>query len=166
MRLLWNIVHLFFFRHSLISFNFLRKILLSLFGAEIGADVLIYPSVRVWAPWNLSIGDRAVIGPNVNLYNVGFIKIDEDVTISQNSHICTASHKIDSPSRELLYAPVEIRKGAWVFSDAFISPGIIIDEGAVVGARSVVTKNVEAFNVVGGNPAKFLKKRNVDWLNS
>ena len=134
-----------------------------LFGAHIGAKVLIYPSVDIWAPWNLFIGDRSVVGPNVVLYNVDRIQIAEDVTVSQNSHLCTASHNIESISRELQHAPIVIKKGAWIFADVFLSMGVQIGEGAIVGARSVVAKSVEAQNVVVGNPARVIKKRQLDW---
>lgn len=159
MRAFWFLMNLFFFRFTAIQLNFLRIFLLKIFGAKIGKNVLIYPSVEIWAPWNLSIADRSVIGPKVLLYNVGKIEIAEDVTVSQRTHICTASHDIQSPSRDLLHSPVIINKGAWIFADAFLSMGVEIGEGAIVGARSVVTKDVASFEVVGGNPAKFIKRR-------
>lgn len=162
-RLLWRIVYIFFFRFSLPPFRFIRRFLLRLFGAHIGSKVLIYPSVEIWAPWNLSIGDRSVIGPNVILYNVDRIEIAEDVTVSQYSHLCTASHNIESPFRELRHAPIVIKKGAWIFADAFLSMGVCIGEGAIVGARSVVVKSVDAQNVVVGNPAVVIKRRQLDW---
>lgn len=139
--------------------------MLRLFGANIGEKALIYPSAKIWAPWNLSLGRRSVIGPNVILYNVDRIDIAEDVTISQNVHLCTASHNIESIERELIHSSIIIERGSWVFADAFVAMGVKIGEGAIVGARSVVTKNVEAFDVIGGNPAKVIKKRKVDWLN-
>lgn len=164
-RLLWRIVYILFFRLSPLPLSFWRRFLLRSFGAHIGSKILIYPSVEIWAPWNLSIGDRSVIGPNVALYNVDRIEIAEDVTVSQNSHLCTATHNIESRFRELQHAPIVIKKGAWIFADAFLSMGVCIGEGAIVGARSVVAKSVEAQNVVVGNPAVVIKRRQLDWLN-
>jgi len=165
MRATWQIIYLLFFRLSIVHLSPLRRFLLRLFGANVGEKVLIYPSVKIWAPWNLSLGHRSVIGPNVILYNVDRIEIAEDVTISQNVHLCTASHNIESIERELIHTPIIIERGSWVFADAFVAMGVKIGEGSIVGARSVVTKNVAAFNVVAGNPAKVIKKRKVDWLN-
>ena len=165
MRATWQISYLLFFRLSIVQLNPLRRFLLRLFGANIGKKVLIYPSAKIWAPWNLSLGDRSVIGPNVILYNVDKIEIAQDVTISQNVHLCTASHNIESVDRELIYSPIIIERGSWVFADAFVAMGTKIGEGAIVGARSLVTKDVEAFDVIGGNPAKVIKKRKVDWLD-
>ena len=164
LRACWILTYFLFFRYT-IPFNSLRVIVLKMFGAKVGKNVLIYPTVKIWAPWNLNIGDGAVIGPNVILYNIDNITIHDDVTISQNSHICTASHDIESPYRDLINAPIVIRKGAWVFADTFICMGVQIGQGAIVGARSVVTKTVEEYNVVAGNPAKFIKRRKVDWVN-
>jgi putative colanic acid biosynthesis acetyltransferase WcaF len=54
-----------------------------------------------------------------------------------------------------------IHSNVWICAGAFIAPGITIGEGAIVAARAVVTKNVEPWTVVGGNPAKFIKKREI-----
>ena len=80
-------------------------------------------------------------------------------TVSQYSYLCSASHDISDPSLRLTSAPIVISDGAWVFADAFIGPGVTIGEGAVVGARASVFKDVDAWVVVGGNPARFIKKR-------
>lgn len=164
LRAFWRLVYILFFRFSPAPFHIWRRFLLRLFGAHIGGKILIYPSAEIWVPWNLSIGDRSVIGPNVILYNVDKIKIAEDVTISQNSHLCTASHNIESVSRELQHAPIIINKGAWIFADAFLSMGVRVGEGAIIGARCVVAKSVDSRNVVVGNPAVVIKKRQLDWL--
>lgn len=163
-RAFWHLIYLLFFRFSIVQLNPLRRLLLRLFGASVGKKVLIYPSAQIWAPWNLSLGDRSVIGPNVILYNVDRIEIAEDVTISQNVHLCTASHNIESIERELIHSPIIIERGSWVFADAFVAMGVKVGEGSIVGARSVVTKCIESQCVVAGNPAKVLKKRKVDWL--
>ena len=62
----------------------------------------------------------------------------------------------------LVIRPITIGKSAWVCAEAFIGPGVTVGEGAVVGARSCVVSDVAPWNVVGGNPAKFLKVRTLD----
>jgi putative colanic acid biosynthesis acetyltransferase WcaF len=59
----------------------------------------------------------------------------------------------------LLKPPIRIEDQAWICADAFVGPGVVVGEGAVVGARAVVTKDVAAWTVVAGNPARFVKKR-------
>lgn len=164
-RYIWNLVYLIAFKFSpRICFRW-RATLLRAFGAEIGVKCKIYPGVKIWSPRNLSIGDGVIIGDDVNLYNIALISIASEVTISQEAFLCTASHNIESLNRELIFSPITIERGAWVFTGAFIHMGVTIGEGSIIGARSVVTKDVGSYDVVAGNPAIFLKKRKTDWLN-
>lgn len=164
-RLIWNILYLVAFKNSPKIFFGWRSMLLRLFGAKIGVKCKIYPDVKIWSPANLSVGDGVIIGDNVNLYNIAPISIASEVTISQESMLCTASHNIESPNRELIFSPITVERGAWVFTGAFIHMGIKIGEGSIIGARSVVIKDVGPYDVVSGNPAIFLKKRKIDGLN-
>lgn len=138
--------------------------LLRAFGARISPSARIYPSAMVWAPWNLDLGERVLIGDRVNCYNVAGIRVEADVTISQFTFLCTASHDIESPERTLIAKPIFLQRGVWVFARAFIGMGVTVGEGAVVAACSVVVKDVDPFTVVGGNPANFLKERNASWV--
>ena len=81
------------------------------------------------------------------------------MVVSQGANLCTASHDISDSQMALITKPIIIENRAWVASDAFVGMGVTIGEGAVVGARAAVFKDVEAWTVVGGNPARFLKKR-------
>ena len=92
-------------------------------------------------------------------YNAASITIGINATVSQRVYLCTASHNISSSRHEQIEKPIIIEDRAWVAAEAFIGPGVIIGEGAVVGARAAVFKDVESWTVVGGNPAKFIKKR-------
>ena len=133
--------------------------LLMRFGMRHCGHVSVYPSVNVWAPWNVEMGSYVAIDDQVNLYSVDKITIGTKVAISREAFICTASHDITKPNRPLITAPITICDGVWIGARAIILPGVTIGEGAVVAAGAVVTKNVEPFTVVGGNPAKFIKKR-------
>jgi putative colanic acid biosynthesis acetyltransferase WcaF len=99
------------------------------------------------------------LGPYVNCYNVDVVKIMRNSIVSQNVTLCTATHNIHSDNFELITKQIIIYPNVWVASEAFIGPGVTIFEGAVVGARSCVFNNIEAWNVVRGNPSKFLKIR-------
>lgn len=136
-----------------------RTSLLKLFGATIGRGVRIYPSCKIVMPWNLDIGDGATIGEGVILYSLGRISIGEQTVISQYSHICAGTHDIEDPFFRLVKANVEIQSFCWICADAFIGPDVAVGEGSVVAARSVVVRDVDDWSVIGGNPAKFLKKR-------
>ena len=136
-----------------------RVMLLSVFGMRQHGHIGVYPSCRVWAPWNVEMGSWVAIDDKVNLYSAAKITIGTKVAISREAFICTASHDITKPNRPLVTAPIKICDGVWIGARAIILPGVTIGEGAVVAAGAVVTKDVEPFTVVGGNPAKFIKKR-------
>ena len=158
-RIIWYFVNATIFRLFATSLcKRFRNMLLRAFGAQIDKDALVYSSCKIYAPWNLKIG-RACIGPNTELYNKDFIIIGNDCVVSQRTYICTASHDISSLMIPLKTAPIFLGDNVWIAAEAFVGPGVTIGEGAVVGARAAVFKDVEPWTVVGGNPAQFIKKR-------
>ena len=159
-RLIWKILNITIFRILIGKKCYrLRNLLLASFGARLHNRCMIYPSCTIFAPWNLEVGALSCIGPNVNLYNKSKIIIGENVVISQQCEICTASHDIKSHSMDLIIKDVIIQNEVWVCAQAFIGPGVILGQGSVIGARSVIFKNVNAWEVWCGNPGKFVKKR-------
>lgn len=160
-RLLWDVVWLLLFRPTLRGnlFRPWRIILLKLFGAKVCWSSNVLPSCRIWQPWKLTMGKYACLSENVDCYTVDEIHIGDQATVSQGVKLCTASHDISSKIMELTTAPIVINANAWITGWSIILPGITIGEGAVVAAGAVVTKDVEPWTVVGGNPAKIIKKR-------
>ena len=143
-------------------FRYWRAFMLRLWGAKIGRRCAIAAGAKIWAPWNLDIGDYVAVANGVELYDVDRIKIANHVTISQDAYICTASHDIGKRLKPLIYAEICIGDFSWVCAKSIVLPSVKIGEGAVIAAGSVVAKNVEAWTVVGGNPAKFIKKRELE----
>jgi putative colanic acid biosynthesis acetyltransferase WcaF len=158
-RALWSIIWLFLFRPTPRSMHFWRCFLLKLFGAKLGIGVHPYPTAKIWAPWNLEMGDRSCLSEYVDCYCVDRIRIGRDSTVSQYSFLCTASHDYTDPAMPLITAPITIGEKVWVTADVFVAPGITIGEGAVVLARSSVFSDVEPWTVVAGNPAHHVKPR-------
>jgi putative colanic acid biosynthesis acetyltransferase WcaF len=138
-----------------------KLFLLRLFGATIHKTAVVYSSVRIYAPWNLIMHAYSCLAPEVDCYNVNTVVIGEHSTISQKTYLCTASHDVTKGSNPLITRPIVIGSQAWIGAEVFIGMGVTIGEGAVVGARAAVFKNVEPWNIVGGNPAKFIKKRTI-----
>lgn len=121
----------------------------------------VYASVKIWAPWRLRMGHRTCLGPEVICYNQDWVVLEDDAIVSQYSYLCTAGHDTshaNTADEGLITAPIVLRNGAWIGSRAFVGMGVEIGKGAVVGATASVYKNVEPWTVVGGNPAKVLKK--------
>jgi putative colanic acid biosynthesis acetyltransferase WcaF len=159
---IWNIVWILFFRpFTTVFFNPWRLFLLRLFGAKIHPTSGVYASCKVWAPWNLVLDEAAWLGPNVDCYNVALIKLGKKSIVSQRCFLCTASHDIYNKNHSLIVAPIIIEDEAWIAAEAFVNMGVTIGHGAVVGARACVFKDVQPWTVVGGNPAKFIKIREV-----
>lgn len=161
-RFIWTVIWYVFARPLPRSLGNKWKIcLLRLFGAKIHSKAKVYSSVRIYMPWNLEMEEHSCLSPEVDCYNVAKIKIGAHSTVSQKSYLCAASHDITLSHNPLITAPIIIEDQAWVAADAFIGPGVTIGQGAVVGARAAVFKDVEPWTVVGGNPAKFIKKREI-----
>lgn len=160
-RAVWNVAWLLLFRPTPRGrlFRLWRIALLKLFGARIHWSSNVLPGCRVWQPWKLEMGEFACLGDGVDCYSVDEIKIGAQSTISQGVKLCTASHDISSRIMELIKLPITIEENAWVAGWAIVLPGVTIGEGAVVAAGAVVTKDVEPWTVVGGNPANYIKKR-------
>ena len=148
-----------FFRWSPRPFFFWRSFLLRSMGARIGKNVHIYGSAVIYFPWRLFIGNNSSIGEGAIVYNLGPVTIGDNATISQRAHICAGTHDYTRSDMRLEKPPVTIGNQVWICSEAFIGPGVVVEEAAVVAARAVVVNKVEAWTVVGGNPAKFIKKR-------
>ena len=161
-RVVWNIVWSILFRttpdHSSL-FNKWRILLLRLFGAKIGAHCVVKSSCEIWQPWNLTIGDYVALSEHVICYTVDKITIGNQTTISRDVFLCCASHNVKSPTMELTYSPISIGASAWIAGRAIILPGRKVGDGAVVAAGAVVANDVEPWTIVGGNPARFISKR-------
>lgn len=160
-RVLWNVVWLLLFRPTPRGnlFRPWRIFLLKLFGAKVQWSSNVLPSCMVWQPWNLTMGAYACLSENVDCYTVAPIVIGDQATVSQGVKLCTAGHDISSKIMELTYRPIVIGANAWVSGWAIVLPGVTIGEGSVVAAGAVVSKDVDSWSVVGGNPAKFIKRR-------
>ncbi len=136
-----------------------KRALLRMFGAKIHPTAIVYSSTRIYYPANLKMDAYSCLASEVDCYNVAPITIGANTTVSQGAFLCTASHDVTNPLNPLITAPIVIEDQAWVAAEAFVGMGVTIGQGAVVGARAAVFKDVEPWTIVGGNPAKPIKKR-------
>jgi putative colanic acid biosynthesis acetyltransferase WcaF len=135
--------------------------LLRLFGAKIDRRCLV-GSARIWIPWNLSMGEFAAIGDGAEIYNLAPIRIGANSVVSQRAYLCTASHDYTKSNFPIYSLPITVGASAWIAAAVFVAPGINVGEGAVVGACSVVTKDVPSWTVCAGNPCRVIKPRRLD----
>ena len=123
------------------------------------------PTFRLFPPFyadfgkNISFGNNVFINSNCHFQDQSGITIGDGVMIGHNVVLATATHDLaPSKSRKLHYKPIVIGDNVWIGSNSVILQGVTIGEWAVVAAGAVVTKDVEPYTVVGGIPAKFIRK--------
>ena len=158
-RALWNLVYVLLFRPSPRPCHVWRAFLLRAFGATLGKNCHVYPKAIIWAPWNLTLDDHAGMADGVTCYSVARVTLGRKVVVSQGAHLCTGTHDYEDPAFRLYALPITVGDSAWLCAECFIGPGVTVGEGAVVGARSVVTRDVPEWTVCAGNPCRPIKMR-------
>ncbi len=158
-RLAWQLVWFLLFRPTPAPLHSWRCWLLRRFGAQIGSPCYVYNDVEIWAPWNLRMAAFATLGRRVICYSMAPVSLAERAVVSQGVHLCTGSHDHESENFQLYSRPITIGADAWICAEAFLAPGVVIGDGAVIGARSVVTRDQPAWMVCAGNPCKPMKPR-------
>lgn len=156
---LWHLVYLFLFLPSPKPLNPWRLLLLRLFGARVHRSAFVAPSARIRIPWFLEMEERACIGDRADVYNLGRIRLGARSTVAQEVMLCGGSHDFSSRRLPLVVGPIIVGEDAFVCARAIILPGVFVRRGAVVAAGAVVTKDVPAGTVVGGNPARIIRRR-------
>jgi putative colanic acid biosynthesis acetyltransferase WcaF len=158
-RLLWAVVQATLFRLSFATWYGWRNALLRLFHARIHPSCRFRRTVRVECPWNLAAGANSSAGDGAILYCLGQVTLGQRVTISQHAHICAGSHDYLRTDMPLLRPPITIGDDVWIAADAFVGPNVTIGNGAILGARGVALKNLDAWMIYAGNPARPIKPR-------
>ncbi|MNB93714.1 putative acetyltransferase [compost metagenome] len=123
------------------------------------------PSFAMFPPFNTDFGKNITIGKNVfinsgcKFQDQGGVTIGDGALIGHNAVLATLNHGMAPEQRSDLHpAPIVIGKNVWIGSNATILPGVTIGDGAIIAAGAVVTKDVRANTIVGGVPAKFIKR--------
>lgn len=163
-----------------VSFEFISKILFSLprymfinrvkaifltsVGAKIGKNVVFYPGVWIQPGRNLVIGNNVDLALDVIITTSGGVTIGDRTLVGYRTQIISGNHNIPSGKGRIFgaghnYQNVHIGNDCWIGANSIIMPGVTIGDGSIIAGGSVVTKNVDAFTIVAGVPAKLIKKR-------
>ena len=159
LRLLWNVCWCTLYRLSPRPAHRWRAALLRLFGAQLGPHCHFYPRARVWAPWNLHCEDHVAAADGAEIYNPSPAQLGSHVILSQGSYLCGATHDYNDPAFPLQSYRLRVGAYAWICARASVSPGVQIEEGAVLGLGSVATRDLEPWTVYSGHPAAAVRKR-------
>lgn len=166
-RLVWSIVWKGFGVWTPTPLHAWRNFLVRRFGGRIARSAKIYPGVQIWYPPNFVMEDFACLAQGVNCYCMAPITLGAYALVSQKAHLCAGTHDIDDPYFQLHAYPITISSDAWVAAEAFVGPGVTISDGAVLGARGVTFRNLDAWTVYVGNPAKPIRvRRRINTISS
>lgn len=138
-----------------------RRSLLTELFEHFGENSLLMPALRCDYGYNISIGRGTFINYDCIFLDCNRITIGDEVQIAPGVHIYTATHPIDATTRRsgAEYAlPVSIGDGVWLGGGTIVCPGITIAQNTVVGAGSVVTRDLPANVVAAGNPCRVIRK--------
>lgn len=156
---LWQFINCSIFRFTPFFMRKFRVAILRAFGANIDWSCSINSHATIVDPWNLTMGRLSSIDEECCIRCRGEVIIGEKCCISRGVNLLSASHNIYSPNFEMITSPIKIGDNSWIATKAIIGRGVTIGEGVVIAAGAIVCKDVEPWTVVGGNPAKFIKKR-------
>ena len=159
LRLLWQFCWFFFCRWTPKPANAWRIFWLDVFGARIDGKPFVHQRARIEIPWHLTLHDRACLGDRANAYTLGEIEIGARATVAQEVYLSTGSHDFSHPALQLVTAKITIGPDAFIGARAFLMPGVAIGARSVVGACSVVTRDVPADVFAAGNPCRVLGPR-------
>lgn len=137
----------------------LRKLMSELIDQPLDEGFGLFPPFYTDCGQNISIGQRTFINMGCSFQDWGGITIGDDCLIGHNCTICTVNHSKDPQRRgDMTCSPVKIGNKVWIGANVTILPGVVIGDGAIIAAGAVVTKNVESDTIVGGIPAKTIKR--------
>jgi putative colanic acid biosynthesis acetyltransferase WcaF len=139
--------------------NAWRLFWLKLFGCKIQGTPFVHQRARIEMPWHITLHDKSCVGDRANLYALGEIELGSNCVVAQEAYLCTGTHDFNDPHLALVTAKITVGSDVFVGARAFVLAGVQIGDGAIVGACSLVTHNVEPWSVVAGSPARFLRLR-------
>lgn len=156
---LWYFVNALLVRASWNPFRGIKIALLKIFGAKIGKGLILKNNVCIKFPWKLTVGDNVWIGEYAWIDNLDKVTIGNNVCISQGALLLTGNHDYTLTSFDYRNAPIVIEDGAWVGAKSVVCPGVTMKSHAILTVGSIATKDLDAYGIYQGNPAKKIRER-------
>lgn len=160
-RTLWFFLHAIFFESSWMPVMSIKRFLLKAFGAKIGKGLVIKPAARIKFPWKLEIGDHVWLGEDCWIDNLDYVKIGNNVCISQGSMLLTGNHDYTLSSFDYRNNPIVLEDGVWIGAKAAVCPGVTCKSHSILTVGSVATKDLERYTIYRGNPAIKVRERKI-----
>lgn len=160
-RILWFFFQGTFFSSWIPGSNW-RILLLKIFGAKIGKNVVLKPRIIIKYPWNVRIGDYSWIGEKVWLDSLGKIEIGAHCCVSQGAFLLCGNHNYKVESFDLMVKDIVLKDGVWIGANGLVAPGVTCENHSILSAGSVLTVNMESFGIYSGNPATKVRERIID----
>lgn len=139
----------------------LKIAILRLFGAKIGNKVVVKPGVNIKYPWLLTIGNDVWIGEQVWIDNLSEVHIGDNVCLSQGAILLTGNHDYSRSTFDLTTRPITLADGVWIGAKSVVCAGVHCASHAVLAVNSVATRPLEAYGIYQGNPAVWVRQRNI-----
>lgn len=159
LRTLWEMCWALFCVWTPKPLNPWRLFWLRVFDAKIDGTPFVHQRARIAIPWNLTLHDRACLGDRASAYTLGEIEIGARATVAQEAYLSTGSHDFEHSGMPLIVAKITIGEDAFIGARAFVLPGITIGARTIIGACSVVTKDIPENVIAAGNPCRIIKSR-------
>jgi len=159
LRVFWEFCWFLFCAWTPKPLNEWRLFWLRVFDAKIDGKPFVHQRARIAIPWNLTLHDHACLGDRANAYSLGEIEIGARATVAQEAYLSTGTHDFARTDLPLVTAKITIGEDAFVGARAFVMPGITVGPRSIIGACSVVTRDVPADVIAAGNPCKVLRPR-------
>jgi len=161
-RSLWYVVNVLFFNTSVPFPNALKRMLLRIFGANIGMGVILKPKINIKYPWMLGVGNHSWIGEGVWIDNLGHVEIGPNCCLSQGVMLVCGNHNFSVSGFDLIVEDITLEEGVWLGAKSIVTPGVTCGSHAVLTVGSVASKDLEAYSINRGNPAGKIKSREIE----
>ncbi|QIP13020.1 colanic acid biosynthesis acetyltransferase WcaF [Spirosoma aureum] len=139
----------------------IKRFILKLFGAKLGIGVVIKPAVNIKYPWLLQVGNHVWIGEKVWIDNLSQVIIGDNACLSQGAMLLTGNHNYRRSTFDLTALPITLDDGVWIGAKAVVCPGVHCHSHSVLAVNSVATRSLDAYGIYQGNPAVWVRKRDI-----